>query len=158
MVSVNKERVQLLVDALRSGEFRQGKNVLRDVKGNPTQAYHCCLGVATEIALRNGLQIERPDRVGIEDEDFSDAVEEARSYPWDMSEQTMCAPVAEWFGLDQNPVLVGQRDTGHDEPDVLKEQATYWNDNGDADFSEIADMFEATYVTETTPLTNPPTP
>jgi hypothetical protein len=41
--TVNRERVALLVEALRSGEFQQGKHVLR--RGSQ----FCCLGVACEV-------------------------------------------------------------------------------------------------------------
>lgn len=36
-----KERIQMLVDALRSGRFKQGTDILR-----PTRNTYCCLGVA----------------------------------------------------------------------------------------------------------------
>jgi hypothetical protein len=52
-VTVNKERVQLLVDALRSGEFQQRHGDLRGNAHGGGVSY-CCLGVATEVALRNG--------------------------------------------------------------------------------------------------------
>lgn len=41
---VNKERVKKLVEALRSGKYKQTKEVLRDKNG------FCCLGVACDIA------------------------------------------------------------------------------------------------------------
>lgn len=58
MPEVNKARVQLWVDALRSGEFTQARGVLeaRDLyeNGLPQVTGHCCLGVAQHVALRNG--------------------------------------------------------------------------------------------------------
>lgn len=124
-MSVNKERVQLLVNALRSGEFRQGAGALR--RGN----FYCCLGVATEVALRNGLQLTE--------------TEKNRNYPWDQSYQVMCEPVYQWFGFTTgNPTLAGVRLRDFD-------AASHWNDDLQVEFPEIADMFENTYIRETTP-------
>jgi hypothetical protein len=59
-VDVNRERVQLWVEALESGEFEQGSGQLQirlslNDKGETTdKATYCCLGVAIEVALRNG--------------------------------------------------------------------------------------------------------
>lgn len=126
-MTVNKERVRLLVDALRSGEFQQGVGVLR----NPDIGRYCCLGVATEVALRNGLVISplrHPD-----------------SYPWRQSHQVMCEPVAEWYGLPASPKLL--RFAGEGNP----REAVIWNDELGADFQAIADGFERTYLTDEAP-------
>lgn len=44
------EIVRLWTDALRSGEFKQGKSKLRDIEDN-----YCCLGVLCELAVRAGV-------------------------------------------------------------------------------------------------------
>lgn len=41
------------VEALRSGEYRQGRNVLRHQSS--AGVTHCCLGVLCEIALEDGI-------------------------------------------------------------------------------------------------------
>lgn len=47
---------QKWVEALRSGKYEQGKNALcRDDK-------YCCLGVACEVALQNGVVITKSTR------------------------------------------------------------------------------------------------
>ncbi len=127
-MTVNKERVQLLVDALRSGEFRQGKDALRTRDGER----YCCLGVATEVARRNGLSFSEgaPDK-----------------FPWDMTHQVMCVPVARWFGLEVDPLLEGPLSHEH----KVRRSATTWNDELDASFDDIANMFENTYIRETAP-------
>lgn len=136
-MTVNKERVQLLVDALRSGEFFQLPGSLRgEIKGREG---HCCLGVATEIALRNGLELPQVDAVA---DEYGDLPEEAM-FPWDMSEQVMCGPVYRWYGFPEG------------DPDLFDESgdsnsAASWNDDLGADFNQIADMFESTYIRETT--------
>src|SRR4051812_31133925 len=49
-MQINRERVKLLVDALRSGEYEQGRSYLRQDDS------FCCLGVACEVARKNGLE------------------------------------------------------------------------------------------------------
>lgn len=48
-----EEAQQLWVDALRSGEWQQTQALLRTDEG------YCCLGVACELALRNGVPVSR---------------------------------------------------------------------------------------------------
>jgi hypothetical protein len=45
---MNVVRVQMLIDALRSGEYQQTTGCLRDDHG------FCCLGVGTDIAIKKG--------------------------------------------------------------------------------------------------------
>lgn len=45
---MNPEVKQLWLDALRSGEYKQGRNVLRDKNDN-----YCCLGVLTDLYVKN---------------------------------------------------------------------------------------------------------
>jgi hypothetical protein len=129
-VTVNKERVQLLVDALRSGEFVQGTGGLRQHYSNRPMTY-CCLGVATDIALRHGLEVPE---IGVGDpSDWS-------GQPWGQPFQVMCPTVADWYGFKHgNPELVGERG--------VTSQAATWNDQRHANFATIADMFERTYIT-----------
>jgi hypothetical protein len=130
-VTVNKERVQLLVDALRSGEFAQHAGSLRGPVGRKRS--YCCLGVATEIALRNGLVVKK------------DPATDGRfgGQPWEQGYQIMCPPVADWYGFDGgNPLLVG---VNAGEPS--REVASTWNDDHHLGFKAIADAFERTYIT-----------
>jgi hypothetical protein len=83
-MSVNKERVKLLCRTLESGEFSQTAGVLR----RPGDG-HCCLGVATEVALRSGLQISTED-------------------VWDHGEGEVLHPeVLDWYGFDdEDPTII----------------------------------------------------
>jgi len=63
---VNKERVELFAAALESGNYEQCKGTLRRSsvthgKGTTVQRIErfCALGVATEVALQNGLQLRK---------------------------------------------------------------------------------------------------
>lgn len=131
-MEVNKERLALFVAALRSGEFQQGKGCLRETAqslylGGPRVALHCCLGVATEVALRNGMDpklLEQESRI---------------AYPeWgDRGSLPVC--VKEWYGFrDLDPIL-RWRDQG------WWETASQVNDN-EIPFPDIATMFEEQYI------------
>lgn len=50
-MGVNQERVALLVEALESGDYEQCEGQLR------IDDTFCCLGVACEVAIKNGLDI-----------------------------------------------------------------------------------------------------
>lgn len=50
---MNKERVQLLVEALRSGEYKQGFTLLCH------NNCYCIWGVGYEVAMANGLDIRK---------------------------------------------------------------------------------------------------
>lgn len=123
-MTVNKERVELLCQALESGEFEQGASyLLNDGK-------YCCLGVATEVALRYLGDI--PDDV------------------WNPTsrEEVLHPAIQEWYGFpDIDPdILAG--DVG----DRELSPATVVNDSRNVsgehayDFREIAAAFRRTYV------------
>jgi len=52
---VNQKNVRKLVDALRGGKYHQIQGMLCVVRGN--QTFHCCLGVACRLAIKDGVQI-----------------------------------------------------------------------------------------------------
>lgn len=131
---MNKERIQLLVDALRSGQFKQGRGrlagleVREGVLDKETRRY-CCLGVACEVAVANGLDIPVNHR---DDGGVSGYGEE---------HETAVLPfvVMEWYGFDaQNPLLLN-RSGDH----VSAYRA---NDNYKWTFEEIADGFERAFL------------
>jgi hypothetical protein len=130
MQTPNKERIQLLVDALRSGRYKQGRGTLHrkwtdENSGLPYDEY-CCLGVACEVAAANGLDLHvRHDK------------EVCRFY---YDEETAALPtrVAQWYGFgSSNPILAYQgRNTtaiGANDAQLLR-------------FPEIADLFYNTYI------------
>ncbi|MFE7797032.1 hypothetical protein [Nocardia sp. NPDC057440] len=81
---------QKWVDALRSGEYRQGKEYLQ-FDGN-----YCCLGVLCDIAIRDGLLLKVEHDAG------------AGWYDYDTA--TLPDRVREWAGLDScDPVVAGER-------------------------------------------------
>lgn len=128
----NKERIQLWVDALRSGKYKQGRHALAYELDN--QKFFCCLGVACEVAIENGLEIE-VTRQG----------ESCRTCIfYDLSEGLLPTRVQKWFGLPSlNPVVHHTNST--------TKRCWLWmslsglNDNG-TPFEQIAIDIENTYL------------
>jgi hypothetical protein len=131
-VTVNKERVRLLVDALRSGRYQQCRLSLREqiagigIMTTPKYGY-CCLGVATQIAVDHGV------------------IQGSDTYIW--GHTGLPTAVREWYGFDDgNPAFPGQSTVdGH----TLT--AIYANDHARLDFQLIAGLFENTYLREEVP-------
>ena len=115
---MNREVKAEWVEALRSGQYRQGANYLR--KNNGQEDEFCCLGVLCEIAVEHGA-ISEPLRKA------------SRIYSYALGEmQVLPQSVVEWAGLpDDNPTIgrSGVRLTG-------------LNDSGLYTFAEIAALIE----------------
>lgn len=124
-MAANRERVQLLVDALRSGEFQQGQCRLNR---NETL---CCLGVACEVAIRHGVTVRR--------EEYSDSYDRWVEYDGEIAYPP--SSVTAWFGFtDNDPMLFS--------PTGEPSRATWMNDERDYSFAQIADAFERTFLAE----------
>lgn len=135
---VNPERLKLFTAALRSGEFAQDIGRLRGQEG------YCCLGVAVEVAIANGLQgvVWDEGRKGYKYLEFP---EDGFAY-----ENAMLPPlVRSWYGFgSENPMLdVGERD-GVTHGGLVahgRTNTTTCNDELKMPFDKIADLFDATY-------------
>jgi len=118
---VNKDRLRLAVEALRSGRFVQGTGALeRDGR-------NCCLGVLCRVAMENGLDIqaaEKPDG----DMAFGERGDTAYLPP----------EVYTWYGLDVHNMLLSTDGNP-------QESATYLNDTWRWTFEMIADAMERTW-------------
>lgn len=113
---MNQEIKNKWVAALRSGDYRQGKNALR--KGE----YHCCLGVLCEIAVAEGVVQQGIDHHG-------DSL-----YGPDEEYSFLPREVIKWSGFEvRNPYVEYEGDT---------HSLAGLNDKGKT-FSEIADIIEA---------------
>ena len=132
-MSVNKRRVRMLVNALLSGEFKQGRGLLKQQAGKRELYY--CLGVACEVynkwAKRNGKRQLKltadPDSEGKE------------CYLYNGHSSVLPYEVQRWFGFDSNdPVF---------ESKFLEEiTATTLNDDKKYNFKRIAKAFENTFI------------
>jgi hypothetical protein len=121
------ENAKAWVAALRSGEFKQGKNVLRSNED------YCCLGVACELYHRQfeayiWESFENPE----EDND------EMTVYSFDGDDLQLAERVREWLGLATN---IGAYRRGADDPISARPSLAEKNDTG-AKFEEIADIIE----------------
>lgn len=59
---MKQEVADLWTDALRSGEYEQAKGALVKVdSGNGDVIGHCCLGVLCEIAIKQGVKVEKSE-------------------------------------------------------------------------------------------------
>lgn len=120
----NKKNIKKWVTALRSGEYCQGRRSLR------FQDKFCCLGVACELALKSGVDLEVIHVCGI----------------WNYDEQTGHLPkkVQNWLGIqEKNPVLQAKLRSAQ-----ISAPAAVLNDQYEASFDEIADAIERTYSQE----------
>lgn len=131
----NTENVERWVDALRSGEFKQGKHRLRTVNADGPDEF-CCLGVACEIS---GV-VEFRQKPGSEGSmlpaswRYEDASGSGNGtlLPW---------AVMEWLGFSKaNPAVEYQGRSGG-------VQLAELNDARGLSFNEIADLIEAQYLT-----------
>jgi hypothetical protein len=128
MHGVNVERVQLWIDALRSGEYEQGQGHLR--KEEPLGARYCCLGVAQEVALDNGwVSADVPN-----------------SYNLDWGSAVMPIDLGRWFGFMHHAT---DPDLGfHQGAGVV--YCVMANDDLNWTFEQIANALEARYINTST--------
>lgn len=135
---MNERIKKLWVDALRSGEYRQGRNLLC-TEGEDGD-YFCCLGVLCE------LHAQEHARSGWESAGFVDKrsrrpVLRYSSRPHslggnDTDEALLPSPVARWAGLPSTDGYIGKAHIGYG--GSLVEM----NDRG-LSFDKIADVIEA---------------
>ena len=111
-MTVNKDRVELFAAALESDRYRQCRGQLRamtyDQSVDGIREAHCALGVATQVALDNGLHAEILEKYGRQ---FSEGILGAMWTRGDLS-----PGVAEWYGWGgTNPYLGIDLGSGEEE-------------------------------------------
>jgi hypothetical protein len=146
VTEVNKERVQLLVDALKSGLYEKGIGKLHILPTDARPEGWCCLGVASDVAAKNGLEITRENSRmgGINCESF------------DGEMGYMPALVRKWYGfLAGNPSLKlpdGSSDSAASVNDcgvkVSPTKEDPYPPNRQLTLPEIGELFESTYLGE----------
>lgn len=151
----------LWLDALRSGEYEQAKEVLAKVDPETGKVGYCCLGVLCDLAVKEGV-IPSPVLVDRYENGGEASLREKDRYLYgdpdgpERSTSTAELPVAvkEWAGLyDTSPAVDGPNpdyvpdQTPEEEWDYEPETLTYGlaelNDDHDKNFDEIADLIEA---------------
>lgn len=139
------------VAALRSGEYEQGKGVLREIDNDGTLGGYCCLGVLCDLAVKAGV-IPEPT---IKTYDHG-----PKEVLYDEADAILPSSVAEWAGLiepdeaDSRPICapivtlpkahsVAEFFLLGDEDDAKEVELTGLNDETDLGFAGIADLIEA---------------
>jgi len=143
MTADQVKHVQLLVAALRSGNFHQGKSKLTTVLGDGGHR-DCCLGVGCKVAIGNGF----PLTVRFESR-YDSGGADILMYGFGAEATPSVLPVSvqQWYGFGMsNPWLRRLPDDRGivDGPLISAAQA---NDGMDWNYDQIADGFERTYVT-----------
>lgn len=118
---MNEDVKELWTEALRSGDYEQGKGSLTNIDGTGTK-YFCCLGVLCAVAVANGL-----DLLVYEDED---------RVTYNGASAYLPEAVMEWAGLEQEdpPLLKPETDNEY--------WASTWNDVHNTSFNRIADLID----------------
>lgn len=136
----NKENKRLWVAALRSGEFEQGKGAMcvtmSEKQGRIARFFRlkpkitkkfCCLGVACEVAMRNGVYLNtRRNHKGEVIEVLYNGI------GW-----TLPTSVMKWLGVSSTNPIISNNNNIID--------AAHANDYLDWDFAKIADAIEEYY-------------
>ena len=123
MIRIRRDRLDLWLDALRSGEFEQAQGALRIGRYNGEDKF-CCLGVGCEVAVRNGLDVLVYLNHFANEYTYDDAITSPSLTVWD------------WFGVD-----VDYTDSRRD-IDELVDKCITMNDREGKTFAEIADWIE----------------
>ena len=159
-----KDRIRLLVAALRSGQWKQGTGNLCAIppESGPIEEFDataqriqqegelCCLGVACEIAVADGVELERTADGEISRIHYRELA------TFNGSAEQLPSLVRDWFGLGfRDPLLlvpvqvVAQLPEDHylhrRSPSDMHSASTL-NDTCLLTFAEIADCFEYTYL------------
>ena len=126
------ERAALLdrwIEALRSGEYRQGKGSLKRLEGCQGEVVsHCCLGVLSELA---GFEEVEPEHgISLGRRAFKAPAESG--LPEDEVVQSIYLPVRLFPGMTPDGLIQGTD---------RWERLAHLNDNGTS-FAEIADLIE----------------
>lgn len=131
----NTENMAKWAEALESGEFEQGTGHLAIVElsstGEPLKTLHCCLGVACEVAMRNGVEL-----VKIQGSSDGRAV-----LFYDGESGVLPHKVQEWLGLDETNESEGGN------PYLSEGSATELNDDAGFTFREIGEQVRLTFLT-----------
>ena len=122
------------LEALRSGEYKQGKRTLRRIEPDGGYSY-CCLGVLCDLAVKEGV-IEQPKLEGNRtvygswDTDTND---------WG-STAALPSKVVDWAFTKKEIQHQGRPDLADPRPNGI--HLSYWNDQRDKNFDEISDLIE----------------
>lgn len=134
MNMVNKKNMRLVVAALRSGKYPQGRGMLKQVTPDGTALVYCCMGVMCEVAMEHGVAIETA-LVPI-----NDAVSKVT---FNGSTAYLRGNVLNWLGVGDNGETDRDLIVGKDGNETIS--AALANDELKWDFERIAASMEEYY-------------
>lgn len=111
---MNPEIKILWLDALKSGEYKQGRHALCKINKKGEKEY-CCLGVLCEVAIKNGIDLRIEDHDG--------------EFSYDGNVAYHPKKVADWSGLTNTDasLLIRINDGSDSFESVIKEiEKRYW--------------------------------
>jgi hypothetical protein len=139
----NIENVKKWIAALRSGEYTQGTGALHkqaDEDGKPDT--FCCLGVACDVALKQGIPLSRKAPGNYSRNYRYHGVDN----PDGWTTGILPAPVSAWLGLDGRDITEGSvvfdEDAVSGTIDGVPRDAIFANDALKWSFDQIADKLE----------------
>lgn len=112
---------KMWIDALRSDNYDQTQSHLCEMDINGVSRW-CCLGVLTDLAIKNGVDIKSERSAHFEN-----------IIIFDKSSEILSPLVMEWAGMETS---CGEYNRGHFASSLVED-----NDNGQS-FKEIADTIE----------------
>jgi hypothetical protein len=124
------ENVKKLTTALRSGKYKQIKKQLCNEAG------YCCLGVACEVFMENGGELDKKStdyRAMSFAEVKTGKIEVYKEFTYNGERTALPEEVRKWLGFHTYIGRFG---------DDVKDSLAYLNDNMDYDFNMIADVIE----------------
>jgi len=135
---MNEQVKKMWLDALRSGEYKQGQNVLHAYNSVGDERF-CCLGVLCDIAVKHNV-VARSEEAKTNYPEIDGYNTAGFSYGWQSAMVDLPVEVIKWAGLpicDGDPLVVVNWD---DDIEGEKNISTL-NDSGWS-FSDIADIIE----------------
>ena len=130
-MSINKDNILRWVEALESGEYQQGFGYLHNRDSN----LFCCLGVACDLAYKDGAVTKHE----VDEDDSWTSPKWAVRYGSPKLSTVLPYEVLNWLGVaSANPYV--KYDHGYIELTVL-------NDGHECSFAEIAQLIRNEYLT-----------
>jgi hypothetical protein len=125
IIKMNPKVKAMWIEALLSGDYQQGQHYLCQDNNDGSKSW-CCLGVLTDLAMKNGVDI-----------DMERSLSESNVYAFDNESETVPATVKSWAGLET--ASGGYSCPNIDDGDELTCSLAEDNDNG-LTFEELVDI------------------
>lgn len=136
----NQENMGIVIDALRSGNYKQTKGTLEEVNmGTGEVVGNCCLGVATREAQKHGVQLEERTSYG------RVHFRGPSSMAWENA--VLPIDVRLWLGVDSlNPIVTVKTEDGNFDNALSELNDGESSNNKQYSLTEIADILEYNYM------------